>query len=444
MFPFGILADDLTGACDCGVQFSSRGARVRVLLSPQGDLRDGFEWDVTVINTESRHDSPEEAVARVSEGLAALARASAPLRYKKIDSTLRGPIAHELRPLLDAGMMPVVCPSFPKLGRTVENGYLMVNGVPVHQTDLKNDPLNPVLESHMPTLLKQVLGQDVRLLPAGGEWECASGSPSQGPGWMADEVQALVADAVTEEDLLALAAPLVERLPTTVGVGSAGLAHAMARVALADASPPSRPPPLAERITRGEVAPARSVLIVAGSRNPATVRQVDTAAKRPEALSIQCLPREFDAAWTREARDLYCEKVVAECSTGIDRGKRLLILSIENDLGQDLEDEPDERVLLRSERLNSILGELARKLSESLPMAGLILTGGDTARSVLNALGATSLQLGAELYPGIPLGWILDPPWHGMPVITKSGSFGEEDALVNLSDRLEDIQQAQS
>jgi uncharacterized protein YgbK (DUF1537 family) len=71
---------------------------------------------------------------------------------------------------------------------------------------------------------------------------------------------------------------------------------------------------------------------------------------------------------------------------------------------------------------------VAAFLSES--PAGLILTGGDTAASVLRALQARAIRLAGEIAPGIPWGIVEGGVADGCTVITKSGGFGERDALV--------------
>ncbi len=62
--------------------------------------------------------------------------------------------------------------------------------------------------------------------------------------------------------------------------------------------------------------------------------------------------------------------------------------------------------------------------------AALILTGGDTAAFVLRALGAHAIRLGGEVAPGIPWGLVEGGLADGCTVVTKSGGFGERDALV--------------
>ncbi len=63
-------------------------------------------------------------------------------------------------------------------------------------------------------------------------------------------------------------------------------------------------------------------------------------------------------------------------------------------------------------------------------VGALILTGGETAAFVLRALGATSIVLAGELEAGIPWGVVDGGLADGCVVVTKSGGFGERNALV--------------
>ena len=64
----------------------------------------------------------------------------------------------------------------------------------------------------------------------------------------------------------------------------------------------------------------------------------------------------------------------------------------------------------------------------------LFLTGGDTALLVCNALGITSLKLLAEFAPGVPLARAEGGRFHGVPVILKSGGFGDRTLLCRILD----------
>jgi uncharacterized protein YgbK (DUF1537 family) len=71
-----------------------------------------------------------------------------------------------------------------------------------------------------------------------------------------------------------------------------------------------------------------------------------------------------------------------------------------------------------------------RSAFTSKPVAALILTGGDTAALVLKSLDASSILLAGELAPGIPWGFVEGGIADGCMVITKSGGFGDRDALL--------------
>ena len=57
---------------------------------------------------------------------------------------------------------------------------------------------------------------------------------------------------------------------------------------------------------------------------------------------------------------------------------------------------------------------------------GLVLTGGHTARVVLDALGIASFTVGGEVEPGIPWATVAEP---AISLVTKAGGFGDDQAL---------------
>ena len=210
-----IIADDLTGANDTGVQFAKHGIEVLVSLHPDQCLQ-AFADDcqVLVANTESRHLSPDEAYRRVYD----IARQGVQLGiaqfYKKTDSTLRGNLGSELAALLDAtGERELFfAPAYPKLHRTTRGGVQYVNGVPLHQSSFANDPLNPMHEASINALI----GEQMRY----GEHQQTS--------------SIVTLDAETDEDLQRIANNLKDK---TLLAGSAGLAEFLpAAMSLANTS----------------------------------------------------------------------------------------------------------------------------------------------------------------------------------------------------------------
>lgn len=65
------------------------------------------------------------------------------------------------------------------------------------------------------------------------------------------------------------------------------------------------------------------------------------------------------------------------------------------------------------------------------------MTGGDTAVAVCRALGVTGIQIIEEVAPAIPLGVMTISNGKRVKVITKAGAFGNPDALVKASKKLQ-------
>src|SRR5262249_51939907 len=118
-----VIADDLTGANDAGVQFAAAGIRSLVFANDHlAKLPENYP--AVVINTESRHIPASQAAERVRKiGLMGM-RAGVRCFYKKTDSTLRGNIGAELEALLSAAGVAGIpfVPALPDLGRTTRDG----------------------------------------------------------------------------------------------------------------------------------------------------------------------------------------------------------------------------------------------------------------------------------------------------------------------------------
>ena len=193
------MADDLSGALDAGAAFFRAGRRVRTML--EGRLPETWGSEVVALTTETRNVSAETAGEKVREVLERARASGARLLFKKIDSTMRGPVAAELEALLTA--MPEVnvlfSPANPAAGRTVRDGVLYVRGVPVSETEFARDPVWPVRASG----LRELLGD-------------------------AANARVTIADAETQEDLERAVAEMRKRGGDWVAVGSGALALAVA------------------------------------------------------------------------------------------------------------------------------------------------------------------------------------------------------------------------
>ena len=78
------------------------------------------------------------------------------------------------------------------------------------------------------------------------------------------------------------------------------------------------------------------------------------------------------------------------------------------------------------------LGELTAALVRAARPRALFCCGGDTASAVMEEVGAWGSELLREVVPGMVLGLLRGGVLDGIPLVTKPGSFGTDEDLVEL------------
>jgi uncharacterized protein YgbK (DUF1537 family) len=375
----GIVADDVTGATDSALQFAERGWTTYLERAPLSG-RDGSGLaagrNVVAVATGVRAAPDEQAAARTAAAVRALMTSGADRLFVKVDSTVRGSVAAQVRGALSVwgsahpGSVAVICPAFPALGRTVVDGAVLVHGVPVAETAAADDPVTPVSQSRLDVLLpgaRRAEPSDIDSLR----------QPAVSPP--AGRADLLLVDAATDDDLARLAEVLEHAGPRAVAVGSAGLAAALAGTAPGGQA---RPP----------VTPSRRVLVVVSSVHPQARQQA--------------------------------ERLRMRTSSDGDRDVELVTT-------------PTERAA--AGEATALAAQLAEQVADRLAAGrfdALVLVGGDGAAAVLDRLQAQRVRIGSALVPGAPEGWIVGGPADGLRVVTKSGGFGDPDTLVTVVRRL--------
>jgi uncharacterized protein YgbK (DUF1537 family) len=373
-----ILADDLTGALDTGVQFRRRGFSTRAVLPFTALDERALAAEVLVVDLETRNQAPSVAAERVAGWAERLREGGVSRFYLKIDSTLRGPWAESLRALKEALGAPavLVCPAYPDQGRVVRDGSVWLTDPP------------------------RRVGSVAAGLRRAGLRVARS--------WGADAGGVVVADAETDADLDALVDLARERGGDVLLCGSAGLAGAWAgRLARVQHAESGSPAP-GERAAFPSSLPiprrlGRAVLVAAGSANPVTRVQVEQLLREE---GVTCLP--------------------VEARRGV-LGSWATVLRPPH-----LPPEGEE-----SSSVAEALAEAASHVCRASRFDALVLTGGETAGRVLRALEATGVDLEGECLPGMPLSRIRGGTADGAWMVTKAGGFGGPESLAQVVEWLQ-------
>ena len=393
-----IIADDLTGAADCGIAFSKVGLSTVVVWDSEAK-GDHAVWSIAA----NSRALPSQKAAEKQMALLKAYHQPHTLVYKKIDSTMRGqPIAELLMELeyleksRNKHQIALLAPAFPATGRTTESGHIRVSGVPLEHTPLWARD-HTYETGHLPTILEsfglKTLSLSLSQIREGVETikTCLTEALER-------KVAAVVCDAVSEDDLAIIATaslPLAENL---LWVGSGGLSGHLAKQCF-DSEVVSSP--------RTQVAINKPILFAVGSLAEASQKQVDYLTQEEKikriTISIEAL---------------------------VEKNWALL----QTELKQELEKNHDVIVKIgSSSHPNLSKGpDFAASLSEfvetSISQVGaLVMTGGETGCALLSRLGVTGIKLIDEIEPGVPLGITIGKTI--IPVVSKAGAFGDEKTM---------------
>ncbi|MDW7674209.1 MAG: four-carbon acid sugar kinase family protein [Bacillota bacterium] len=404
-----IIADDLTGATDTGVQFCKYGLRTIVINQYQELKHIDPNKEVWAINADTRPLTAAAAYERTYRITNDLKSLGINQIYKKIDSTLRGHPGTELEAVMDALEVDIalLTPAFPGTGRMVRGGQLYLAGkkesvcniVPVIQGQMKRSVVSIKLETVRGGV--QQLVQEIMALKSNGS-------------------QVFVLDAVTEEDLITIT-QVTQLITNSVAVGAAGLAAFLPTAW-------GYEPPVNRAVTKAE-----TTLLIAGSQNQVTRRQMQSLLAQMEVpvvkVDTNAILRGQGPAEVQRAIEL------ANSFLNNQQLPQLVVISVDGLLVTEQEDAANEVAITsyHSEDIAAALGQIARELVLRGQIHSIIATGGDTALHVCGALAANGIELITELLPGIPIGRLAGGIAKGMPIVTKSGGFGEPSAFVTVN-----------
>ena len=161
-----VIADDLTGALDTGVQFANRCVSVRVAaVNAAAVPEEIFHADVAVIDAEVRHKTSQQAYD-ICLGLVQQAlRGGTDTVYIKTDSGLRGNIGAMFQAALDAGGAAAAyyAPALPQMNRLTRGGIQYIDGVPIDKSVFGQDPFEPVHSPYVKDRFSELSGSDHQL-----------------------------------------------------------------------------------------------------------------------------------------------------------------------------------------------------------------------------------------------------------------------------------------
>ena len=401
----GAFGDDFTGASDLANTLARAGMRTSLTLGiPAGTAPAGD--DAVVVALKSRSIDPAEAV-RLSLSATAWLKANGArqilFKYcSTFDSTPSGnigPVAEAVLAVLNAPLA-LVCPAFPGTGRTLYQGHLFVHDRLLSESGMERHPLTPMTDPDIRRWLQRQTPLRVGHLPHAAVRAGISSIRTALAHAAGRGERLVVADATSNEDLLALGASLADHAFIT---GASGIAMGL---------------PANYGIAPGRTTPAFAgadgpAVILSGSCSEATRRQVGLYAQDHPHMAIGT-------------------DTVMNGSLGLDT--LVDFLEAHRDAAPMLYSSADPEVVASAQarhgrealaqRIEGLFAELARAALKR-GFTRIVAAGGETSGAVAGTLGNAVLAIGPEIDPGVPALQLRGT--KPVAIALKSGNFGAPD-----------------
>jgi uncharacterized protein YgbK (DUF1537 family) len=407
---FGCIADDFTGASDAA-SFLMAGGLNTLLFNGIPSSRGVFlpqDVDAVVIALKTRTDIINRAVDESVKAAEWLMGHGAKQLYIKYCSTFDSSPTGNIGPICDAvlkvveGTYSVLCPSLPVNKRTVKDGILYVDGIPLAQSHMRDHPLTPMWDSFIPNLMKDqskypcfILNRDTLI---------------QGKHVVEEKIKTylktqehfyLVPDYVDDNDAQMIV-KMFGHLPLLTG--GSGILQETGRI-------------LSKNSSHARVIPGVSgkAIILAGSCSPITRKQVKhykTCGGRSfmiESTSFLSPERAKETIWA-DISKTDCDDILVY-APGSEGQKESTGMVMVNDA--------------------IIIEQIIAGIAEKAVYNGyrrIIVAGGETSGAVTRALQFNAYYIGRSVAPGVPVMQPLDAP--DIRLVLKSGNFGQEDFFV--------------
>lgn len=393
----GCVADDFTGASDAA-SFLQAGGMSTVLyngIPTHGTVTDA---EAMVIALKTRTQETTSAVVDTLAAVDWLYKQGANRIYIKycstFDSTPKGNIGPILDALLEQYHIPytILCPALPVNGRTVRQGELFVDGVPLHKSPMRNHPLTPMWDSHIGRLMKPQ-----------SKYPCHTTDRFTDVEALCKEEKAshfyLIPDFEMTDDGTYIAQTF-GNLPLLSG--GSGLLEPLARTYTAGNPPQSAVAPS----THGKG------LLLAGSCSFATRSQIKAFQQQGgHSIYVDALAL---CNGTQTVAEIWAQAQATE-------GDVLIYSSSDPDVVKKIQTQGSQHI---ADLLEQAMAQLA-KLAVDSGYTRIIVAGGETSGAVTKGLGFTAYHISQSVAAGVPVMVPVGQP--DVRLVLKSGNFGQRD-----------------
>jgi len=419
----GIVADDLTGANATGVRLTKEGFTSATIVY-SNEIPHSHPLEAVSIDTDSRYAADEVVVERVQRAMNSFEEWGAKIICKRIDSTARGKIGLEIDTVLNElgeNSVAIVVAAFPDSDRITSGGYLLVDSLPVQETDVAKDPLKPIEESYIPAIIAENSKNKISHIGLNSVLRGEEALQKSLEKHIEQNNRIIVVDAVTEENIEVIA-------------------EAMASIEMNKSSSsllvPVDPGPLTAFYASAlshRTTEIRKIIATIGSITSLSGKQlhylVDKTHSSPVYVSAKKLAS-LGSSWDEEVN-----RSVKNALARIEEDDVLIITTYADneklvDLAKVAKEENTTQDAL-AKRITNGLAKITRLVMNetSYAIQGCFTSGGDVTASLVAETEASGIRLEEEVMPLTAYGTMIGGHFPDLPMVTKGGMVGDKRSI---------------
>lgn len=419
----GIIADDLTDVEETALQFHLKGANSQILLdfnsSPQ-NVKNSQVWAVSTATRNKPIDFAYEEVKKATQQF--LDNLNLDYFFKKIDSALTGHIGIESLAMLEVlgWDAAVIIPACPSRNKITVGGYQLIKGQPIERTEYARDNLNPLYESHVPTMVKKQLGQERADFVATLDLQTVmkgAGPILQKINTFAKEGKKLIiADAVSIVDIEQIVLAMEKSELKILPVGTTSLAQVLGNIWLQ---------PI-ETVPTEKYIPEMPKLILSGTGTQTTINQLEHLEASEDFENKYFVELDMNTVLGGVNKN-FVDNIVSKL------GENNIVVINASNLINNFDGFSDDSLnadmtkYKLTEHVSVFLAELTKEVVSQKEVI-LITLGGETSYKCCTEINSNQLQIIDEVVPAVALTLDHKAQW----IISKSGHIGSENSLVEI------------
>lgn len=431
----GVVADDITGSNDIGAMLAGNGYVTGIFsLNNMPETAETIGLDAIIINTDTRLDDTSTAADKTENATRFLQSLPCDMYYSKTCSVFRGNIGVQfdaMQHCLNAACSMVVL-GFPRNGRTTVHGTHYVNGVPLENTMFRHDPIHPMTQSNLQSILSGQSTGRVAVFDAASldlPQKIARAELER----LKAENEYIIFDVRNQQDLKTIAALIADEASLC---GSSAICEELPKA-----------------WTGGHVMenPFRSLvhkiidpcgtLVVSGSLTKTAKEQVQNLLRdgiHGIELPVLKLFREPDCHTLAVTLSVQLSEMLMQGSPA------LLYTPQDNDQIAKIKETGlalGYNEIRIGRMISSALTEIVGNIANRTGLKKVIAAGGETSSAVANGLQIRKMVILQEIEAGLPAMYGYTAQGYEMLLVFKSGSFGSPDFLQKSISRLKELQE---